>query len=113
VHEYSIVQALVEQVETAAAARGASAVHRVRVSIGALAGIDPELLRTAYDLFRVRTICERAPLDITEVPARWVCRLCGGPIAATATLTCAACGGPGRLAAGDEILLDQVELEVA
>ena len=61
-HEYSIVQALLERVEAEAAARGAVAVERVVVQIGELSGVEIELLATAYDTFRERTICERAPL---------------------------------------------------
>lgn len=111
-HEYSIVQALMDRVESEAAARGATAVDRVVVRIGELSGVEIELLRTAYLTFRERTICERAPLEIAEVAAEWSCRACGAPIARGAALTCAACGGPGRLRQGDEILLERIEMEV-
>ncbi len=39
-HEYSIVQALVERVDAEARARGATAVHRLSVSIGELSGVE-------------------------------------------------------------------------
>jgi Zn finger protein HypA/HybF involved in hydrogenase expression len=38
----------------------------VRVRIGGLAGVDPTLFRTAYDVFRIKTFCEGAPLEIRE-----------------------------------------------
>jgi hydrogenase nickel incorporation protein HypA/HybF len=113
VHEYSIVQALVERVTEVAGARGAIAVERLVVSIGQLAGVEVELLRTAYDTFRGGTICERAPLEVREVPAAWACRACGGAIATGGLLQCPACGGRATLVAGDEILLDRIEMEVA
>lgn len=112
-HEYSIVQALVEKVEAEAAARGAVAVERVHVTIGELSGVDIELLLTAYLTFRDRTICERAPLEIRAVPARWRCAACRAPIARGAVLRCPGCGGAAALAEGDEILLERLELEVA
>src|SRR5213078_4300617 len=56
-HEYSIVQALFDQIGDMARGHGAIAVRRVRVRVGEIAGVDVELLRTAYDLFRVNTLC--------------------------------------------------------
>jgi hydrogenase nickel incorporation protein HypA/HybF len=111
-HEYSIVQALMERIETEAAARGSIAVERVVVRIGELSGVDVGLLHTAYMTFRERTLCERAPLEIAEVAAEWSCRSCGEPIARGAVLKCAACAGPARLRQGDEILLERIEMEV-
>jgi hydrogenase nickel incorporation protein HypA/HybF len=112
VHEYSLIQALFEQVEATARQREAIAVHRIRVRIGTAANVDVNLLQTAYETCRVRTICEAAALDIEEVPVRWVCPAGHGPIALGAKLTCADCGRPARLDGGDEIVLDQLELEV-
>jgi hydrogenase nickel incorporation protein HypA/HybF len=111
-HEYSLVQAMFDQIGAAAVANGAIAVRRVRVRIGQLAGVEPALLQTAYDLFRVRTICADAPLEIAEVVPRWNCPAGHGDIPADRPLTCPSCGAAARLAAGDEIILDQLELEV-
>ena len=112
-HEYSIVQALFERIDDLARTHQATAVRRVRVRVGRLAGVDPVLLRTAYDVYRVRTLCEGAPLDIAEIDPVWLCAAGHGPIAAGGRLSCASCGGPARMAAGDEIILDGVDLEVA
>ncbi len=112
-HEYSIVQALFEQIEDAVRAHGATSVRRVRIRIGELAGVEVELLRTAYDTFRAKTVCEDAPLDIETVAARWICPGAHGDIARGRALVCPSCGRPARLASGDEIVLEQLELEVA
>ena len=111
-HEYSIVQSLFDQIRDAARARGAVAMCRVRVQIGEIAGVGVELLRTAYDLFRVRTLCEAAPIDIDAVAARWSCPDGHGDIDRGCALVCPSCARPARLAAGDEIVLVQLELEV-
>jgi hydrogenase nickel incorporation protein HypA/HybF len=111
-HEYSIVQALVERVGVEARAQGATAVHRLSIRVGELSGVDPGLLTTAYDTFRERTICEGAELDLQIVPARWECPECGQVIQPGDVLTCQACALPARLAQGDEIMLDRIELEV-
>jgi hydrogenase nickel incorporation protein HypA/HybF len=111
-HEYSIVQALVERVDAEARARRATAVHRLSVRIGELSGVEVELLTTAYETFRERTVCEGAALDVQVVPARWVCPECGDRIAIGHPLQCLVCQVPARLAEGDEIMLDRIEMEV-
>ena len=111
-HEYSIVQAMFDQIEAQARERHAIAVKRVCVRIGASAGVDVPLLKTAYDSFRVRTICDAAPLVVDEVPARWACPGGHGDIAPGRPLTCPTCGRPARMASGDEIVLERLELEV-
>jgi hydrogenase nickel incorporation protein HypA/HybF len=88
-------------------------VHSVRVSIGELAGVEIELLRTAYDTIRHRTLCHDAHLEVRRVEARWECPACRTPIARGAALSCAACGRPARLASGDEIMLDRIDMEAA
>ena len=111
-HEYSLMLALMERVEQEAASRRAVAVHRVRIRIGELSGVEPDLLESAFSIVRERTICEHAVIEITRVPAQWECSRCQAPLAAGGLLQCAACGAPARLTRGDEILLEQVELEV-
>lgn len=111
-HEYSIVQSLMGHIEQQAAAQRAVAVHRVSIRIGELSGIEPDLLRSAFEMVQERTICDGATLIITPVPARWVCRRCGADVTSGGPLRCGVCGEPARLAQGDEIMLDQLELEV-
>lgn len=111
-HEYSIVEALLARVDAEARARGATAVHRLTVRIGALSGVEIELLATAFATFRDRTICAHADLDVRPVAAIWRCPVCGGQIERGSMLQCAPCGVPARLVQGDEILLDRIEMEV-
>jgi hydrogenase nickel incorporation protein HypA/HybF len=111
-HEYSIIQSLVDAVEASVRSRTAS-VHRIEVRIGELSGVDAGLLATAYDVFREGTCCERATMTIDRVPARWQCPKCWRDIAAGAVLRCLSCNEPAQLASGDEIILQRIELEVA
>jgi hydrogenase nickel incorporation protein HypA/HybF len=113
VHEYSLIQAMVDRVETEARARAAVSVHRLGVRIGELAGVDVDLFKTAFVTFRDRTICERAELDVEIVPVRWTCEECGHDIEPGLALQCPLCRRPARMAAGDEIILDRIEMEVA
>src|SRR5689334_3154520 len=111
-HEYSIIAALVEQVEGAAEARGGRDVRRLRIEVGEAAGVEVDLLRSAYDTFRVGTICADAELVIDTVPVVWACRRCGETPAAGGGLQCAACGAPLLMVRGDDLTLRRIEMEV-
>ncbi len=112
-HEYSLVQSLVERVEQEARARGAVAVHRLSVRVGELSGVDAELFRTAYDTFREGTVCARATLELRAIPATWSCPRCARPIPRGGVLRCPDCKDPARLdEGGDALTLDAIELEV-
>jgi hydrogenase nickel incorporation protein HypA/HybF len=112
-HEYSIVQALLDRVGHEMRGRAATRVHAVHVRIGELAGVEIELLQTAYETIRRGTPCEEAPLHVTSVEARWTCPRCDRGIERGASLQCGRCRTPARLVSGDEILLERIEMEVA
>lgn len=112
-HEYSIVQALLERVQEQADAHGASAVHSLTVRIGEVSGVEMDLLQSAYELFRERSICDGAELELVSVAARWTCPNCQRTIGRGEILRCAECAQPAQLVEGDEIVLVRVELEVA
>jgi len=59
-HEYSIVQALLNQCEETAKANDATKVKKIVVKIGVMSGVEIELLKTAFDTFKEKTMCEEA-----------------------------------------------------
>ncbi len=111
-HEYSIVEALISRVAEETEARGAAGVSRLYVKIGALSGVEPDLLASAYELFSERTICAGAELRIERVEERWACSGCGRAVERGAALVCPECARPARLVQGDEIVLERIEMEV-
>ena len=110
-HEYSIVASLIDRVQQEAAAHDAARVHRLHVKIGELSGVELDLLKTAFDTFRERTICDGAELTIHTVSATWACPSCKRTVARGAILRCDTCGRPARLIHGDEIVLERIEME--
>lgn len=111
-HEYSIVEALLARVGDEARAHGAHKVHRLMVSIGELSGVDARLFETAFATFRERSVCAEAELCVRSVAAEWRCPRCETKILPGRALRCEACDMPARLASGDEIILDRIEMEV-
>jgi hydrogenase nickel incorporation protein HypA/HybF len=112
VHELSICQALIEQVEAVASKEGAVQVVQVRIGIGPLSGVEPQLLEQAFQLARAGSIAATASLLIDHLPIRVSCRQCGQETEAKVTnLVCGNCGDwHTQLVSGNEMLLMQVEL---
>ncbi|MBL0708788.1 MAG: hydrogenase/urease nickel incorporation protein HypA [Sulfurimonas sp.] len=75
-HEYSIVQSLLDSCEDHARKNNATKVSKVVVKIGIMSGVEPSLLQTAFDTFKEKTICEEAEfiINIQEVIIR--CNSC-------------------------------------
>jgi hydrogenase nickel incorporation protein HypA/HybF len=111
-HEYSIVQSLVDSVTSECGGHAAARVLRGHIQKGDHSGGDTHQLTTAFETFREGTCCEGADLLIERVSTQWVCPSCDRPIANGAVLQCPNCHEPARLTRGDEIILRQIEMEV-
>lgn len=111
-HEYSIIQSLLDRAEEVAAVRGASSIQKLRVRIGELSGVEVPLLVSAFEVFRKGSLCAGAELEVEPVAARWVCPRCAHVFRRGEFLRCSECSLPARLEEGDEIILDRLEMEV-
>ena len=111
-HEYSIVSELLDRVEAEARRHARAEVLSIRVRIGELAGVEGDLLRSAWSLARQGTLCAHAELELTGEAARWECPRCARGIDAGALLRCPGCALPARLASGDALVLERIEMEV-
>lgn len=111
-HEYSIVQSLLNRVQDSLREYDVRSVRRLRLRLGELSGVDAGLLRTAYELCVPGSICDGAALEIEAVPAHWRCPRCGRDAPAGERLTCSACGSGVGLLEGDEIVLETIDAEV-
>lgn len=111
-HEVSVSLALLEQVASVVRRHGARAASKLTLRIGPLSGIDAALLRAAYGQARADTVAAEANLVIVHMPVRVLCLACAAQEDGTANrLACPACGSTDtRLIAGDEMLLESVEL---
>ena len=112
-HEYSIIQSLLTRVEQEAQKHGAASVQRIELRIGEQSGVEMDLLTTAFETFRHGSICANAELTVTPVAAIWRCPECKHELGQGDILLCSACRLPAQLVAGDEIILDRIEMEAA
>jgi hydrogenase nickel incorporation protein HypA/HybF len=111
VHELSIAQAVVDIALRCAPDRR---VARVEVKVGHLRQVVPSALAFSFELVAMGTPAEGAELVIDEVPARVSCRECGAVSSVAGwPLACAGCDGLHvDVIAGDELLVDAVEVDV-
>lgn len=75
-HEYSIVQSLLESCEEHAKTNDAKRITKVVVKIGVLSGVEPDLLKTAFDTFKEQTVCHEAEFIMNIQNIQILCKDC-------------------------------------
>ena len=111
-HELSVCQALIRQIQDIAREQQAVAVTSVKLLIGPLSGVEPDLLKQAFPLASVGSVAETAQLVIEKLSIHVRCESCGAEtVVEPNKLVCGTCGDwHTRLLSGDEMLLASVEL---
>ena len=113
-HEVSIVEALIEQVERQLARAGHDGrVTRLEVEIGRLSGISVDSVRFAFELLAPGTLVEGAEMLVDEPKAVCACRACGrrSEIDELA-FDCPTCGSDQiTVEGGDQMVLRAIDLE--
>ena len=112
-HEFSICQSLMSQVETIALERNARCVLSIVVAVGPLSGVEAQLLINAFPVASAGSVAEQAKLLVETLPVRVKCSQCGKQSDTLPNkLLCANCGDwRTTLISGDELMLMSVELE--
>lgn len=112
-HEYSIVQALIEQCENQAQQHNATEISKVVIKIGILSGVEPHLLEMAFATFKeISSVCQAAELEMLIQAVEILCRDC----AQASTLTehnyvCPKCQSAAvSITEGEEMFLMQLEM---
>ena len=113
-HELSLCQNIVRQLQSLAQEHQASHVSVVRLRIGPLSGVDYTLLQNAFPVASADTIADKAVLQIENTAIRIICQDCNEESEVGANkLLCASCGSNNtRLSSGDEMLLVDVEFSI-
>lgn len=109
-HELSLAQSLVEAVLRETEARQVVA---VRVTVGGLTHVEPENLKFWYEELTKGSRLAGSALLVDKRPTLVQCRKCGREFAVVAnSFVCSACGvADVRLATGDEVILESIEVE--
>lgn len=111
-HELSLCRSLLRQILAVASQHRAVAVTGLRLQIGPLSGVEPELLKIAFPLAAAGTIAKSAKLNLVATCIEVYCKSCKKRAQATPNqLCCGTCGSCStQLVSGDELMLESVEL---
>jgi hydrogenase nickel incorporation protein HypA/HybF len=112
-HELSIIAGLFDTLQEKARTHKAREITSVRLIVGKLSGVVPDLLESAFDAYKKGTIAENARLEIEEVPLKTRCRACGAEDRKEEfDIVCAACGSKDlEILQGAELVLERIELD--
>ncbi len=113
-HEISIVEALIEQVQKEVDQGGHRGwVSRLDLVIGRLSGVSVDSVRFAFQLLAPGTVAERAQIHVEQPRAACVCGVCGLRTEIEDLVAqCPACRSDRiHIEGGNELLLQTIDLE--
>ncbi|GHV04421.1 putative hydrogenase nickel incorporation protein HypA [Campylobacterota bacterium] len=112
-HEFSVIQALLDQCEKEAKKAGAEKILTITLKVGKLSGIEPALLKNAFEFFSEDSFCKGAALEMTIQPVIVQCKVCGAETTLESLkFECKSCGSD-KLSAidGEDLVLMSLEME--
>ncbi len=113
-HELSIAEALLEQIEGELQARQLTGVvRRVEVAVGRFAGVVPDALRFAFEVLIAETPLQGTRLEIRVVDPTCSCKRCAAKMFVQEwPLECPQCCSPEiEVVGGRELLLEAIEID--
>jgi hydrogenase nickel incorporation protein HypA/HybF len=113
-HELSIIANLFDIMEEKAREKDAKKIISVKLQVGKLAGVVPEFLETAFDVYKKGTMAADATLEIEKVPLKIQCKACKKTMALDDfVFICLSCGSKDlKTVSGTELFLEKMELEL-
>lgn len=109
-HEQSIVIALLEQVRRHTP--DGATLRKVKVCVGAMRAIEPELMRWAWAAGTKDTAMEGAALELTIEPYQLTCPKCGRRWKSEALFERCSCGCDDATPGGDDaLMLTAIEID--
>jgi len=113
-HELSIVETLIEQVNREVRQSGHEGqVIRLDISVGRLSGVNVDSIRFAFELLSPGTLLEGVELQIAQPKAVCCCDACKARTEIDELVSdCPACGsGQITFEGGQDLFLESIELE--
>ncbi len=76
-HEISLMQTILDTAQQQALAQGATQIHRIRLQVGAMAGVVPEALEFAFAVLTPDSMAVGGQLQVESLPVICFCKVCG------------------------------------
>lgn len=112
-HEMSLCESLLGIIEEQSRVQQFTRVRRVRLTVGALAGVEESALRFGFEVVSRHTLAEGSQLEILPLPGEAFCFQCGKTVAVAQRYDpCPGCGGYRlQVTGGDELKIKDLEVE--
>jgi hydrogenase nickel incorporation protein HypA/HybF len=113
-HEFGLMQSVLESVEASAREAGAERVCEIRLVIGEMREVVPEAMEFAFEALAPDTVGDGARLVISSVKPRSRCSVCGHEFEHDRFhWMCPACDSLAtELLAGKELFIDAIEVDI-
>jgi hydrogenase nickel incorporation protein HypA/HybF len=114
-HEFSIIQSMIPQIEEFLAQGNYRKVNRILLEVGVMSGVIQDALEFAYDICSRGTPLEGAVLSIRLIPVIASCEKCFVKFEIQDyRYMCPQCGGIDlKLLSGNELTIKEIEVEEA
>ena len=112
-HEYSLMQSLLEMISEELKSHPEYRLLAFTIKVGTLSGVEPELLKTAFEILKPGTPAEFAKMNIKYVPLICRCENCLNKYnVEDLNFECPRCKGSKiTVLQGDDTILESLELE--
>ncbi len=112
-HELALAESVLALIEEARRRERFAHVRALRLEIGALAGVEPDALRTCLEIVLARSLAGGAELQFDIVPGQGFCMDCGCSVSVMNLYDdCPRCGGPRvQTQAGTRMRLSELRVE--
>ncbi|MBU0581171.1 MAG: hydrogenase maturation nickel metallochaperone HypA [Candidatus Margulisbacteria bacterium] len=112
-HEFGIIEGIFKIIEKTADENKITKISKVKLKIGQMRQVIPEMLQSAFEAVSKNTKAMGAALEIEHVPIIMKCKECGREfVVKNDTYTCPDCGGfKLEVISGQEVVLESVEGE--
>jgi hydrogenase nickel incorporation protein HypA/HybF len=113
-HEFGLMQSVLENVDSAAREAGAEKVTEIRLVIGEMREVLPDAMQFAFEALSTDTLCEGAELTMTLVTPSSRCSQCGYSFEHDRFhWSCPECGSLAtELLGGKELYIDTIEVDL-
>ena len=113
-HELSLIASLFDIIEKKADEKKAKKILSVKLQVGIFSGAVPELLISAFDIYKKDTLAREAEITCEKVLLKMYCKDCG--VESTSDdyiLACSKCHSSNlKTVAGTELILERIEMEI-
>ena len=111
-HELSLCEGILQIIEDQAAEQKFTSVEKVRLEIGALAGVEVEALKFGFDVVTKHTMAENAVLEVIRLEGTAWCMPCQKAVSISQRFdACPECGGYQlQVTGGDELRIKDLEV---